>query len=64
MILKETGCQILIGQNGIVLLNCKDREVEQLVVQVLHKIESEAHTTGLTNRVYEYIKEMKEKSKK
>jgi len=64
MILKETGCQIIIGQNGIVLLNCKDRQDEQLVVQVLQKIESEAHTTGLTNRVYEYIREMKEKSKK
>jgi len=64
MILKETGCQIVIGQNGIVLLNSRDREVENLVVHVLQKIETEAHTSGLTNRVYEYIKEMKERSRK
>ena len=62
MILKETGCQIIIGQNGIIVVNCRDRDSEELVVSVLDKIENEAHTSGLTNRVYEYIKKVKEKS--
>lgn len=64
MILKETDCQIIIGQNGIILVNCKEREREELVVQVMRKIESEAHTTGLTTRIYQFIREMKEKRKR
>ncbi|MFB0543685.1 MAG: exosome complex RNA-binding protein Rrp4 [Candidatus Bathyarchaeia archaeon] len=60
MILKETGCEIIIGQNGTILVNSKDREMEDLVVQIIQKIEGEAHTTGLTNRIYEFIKEIKE----
>ena len=64
MIIKETGCQIVIGQNGIILVNSKERDMEDLVVQVMQKIESEAHTTGLTNRIYEFIREMKEKRKR
>jgi exosome complex component RRP4 len=64
MILKETGCQIVIGQNGIILVSCKDSGMEDLAVQVMQKIESEAHTTGLTNRIYEFIKEIKEKGKR
>ncbi len=63
MILKETGCQIVIGQNGVILVNCRDKEMEDLVVQVLEKIENEAHTTGLTNRIYGFIREMKEKGR-
>ena len=64
MILKETGSQIVIGQNGIILVNCEDCEMEELVVQVIRKIEDEAHTTGLTNRIYEFIREIKERRKK
>lgn len=64
MILKETGCQIVIGQNGIVLVNSRERDMMDLVVQVMQKIESEAHTTGLTNRIYEFIREMKEKRRR
>ena len=64
MILKETGCQIVIGQNGIILVSCKDSGMGDLVVRVMQKIESEAHTTGLTNRIYEFIKEIKEKEKR
>lgn len=63
MILKETGCQIIIGQNGTILVNSKDREMEELVVQIIQKIESEAHTMGLTNRIYEFIEEIKERKK-
>ncbi|MFQ6053636.1 MAG: exosome complex RNA-binding protein Rrp4 [Candidatus Bathyarchaeia archaeon] len=60
MILKETGCNIVIGQNGRILIQGRDREQERIVVNVIEKIEREAHTTGLTNRIQEYIKKMKE----
>jgi exosome complex component RRP4 len=60
MILKETRCQVTIGQNGKVLINGRNREDEELVVKVINKIEAEAHTSGLTNRIQEYLKEIKE----
>ena len=60
MILKETGCDIVIGQNGRILINGETREQEEIAVKVVDKINMEAHTTGLTNRIQEYIKTMKE----
>ena len=59
MILKETRCQVTIGQNGKILINGRNRYDEELVVKVINKIETEAHTSGLTNRVQEYLKEIK-----
>ena len=63
MILRETRCQITIGQNGRILINGRNREDEELVVKVVHKIETEAHTSGLTNRIQEYLREIKEDRK-
>ena len=59
MILKETRCQVTIGQNGKILISGRNRSDEELVVKVINKIESEAHTSGLTNRIQEYLKEIK-----
>ena len=60
MILKETGCEIVIGQNGRILIHGRTSEQEEIVVKVVDRIEREAHTMGLTNRIQEYIKHMKE----
>jgi exosome complex component RRP4 len=60
MILRETGCQVIIGQNGRILINGKTRESEEIVVKVIKKIEAEAHTSGLTNRIQEFLKKLKE----
>jgi exosome complex component RRP4 len=60
MILKETGCNIVIGQNGRILIHGRNREQEEIVVDVINKINKEAHTSGLTNRIQEYIKGLKE----
>ncbi len=62
MILKETKCEVAIGQNGKILVNGKTREQEDMVVKVINKIEREAHTSGLTNRVQEYLRQLKEES--
>ena len=59
MILKETRCQVTIGQNGKILINGRNRDDEELVVKVINKIETEAHTSGLTIRIQEYLKEIK-----
>jgi exosome complex component RRP4 len=63
MILKETRCNVTIGQNGRILINGRSREDEELVESVIHKIEAEAHTSGLTNRIQEYLKAIKEEKK-
>lgn len=60
MILKETGCRVVIGQNGRILIHGRTRKQEEIVVNVVDKIEREAHTSGLTNRIQEYIKSLKE----
>lgn len=62
MILKESRCQVTIGQNGKILISGRNREDEELVVKVINKIEAEAHTSGLTNRIQEYLKELKTSS--
>ena len=59
MILKETECDIVIGQNGWILVNGKTREQEEMVVKVIDRIEREAHTSGLTNRIQEFLKHLK-----
>jgi len=61
MIKRETGCHILLGQNGVVLISGKRLEDEQLAVMAIRKVENESHTTGLTDRVTEMLRKEKEK---
>jgi exosome complex component RRP4 len=60
MILRETRTNINIGQNGRVLISGQNRDDEELVVDVIRKIEAEAHTSGLTNRIQEYLRKRKD----
>ncbi|MHA1145889.1 MAG: exosome complex RNA-binding protein Rrp4 [Candidatus Helarchaeota archaeon] len=59
-------CQILIGQNGRVWVQVRRPSDETLIIKVIEKIEKEAHTTGLTDRVKDLIREerMLEKKRK
>ncbi len=61
MIKKETGCQIVVSQNGLILIRGKKPEDERLAIMAIHKIEEEAHTTGLTDRITEMIRREKKK---
>ncbi|MFQ5976358.1 MAG: KH domain-containing protein, partial [Candidatus Hydrothermarchaeales archaeon] len=54
MIKRETGCQIVVGQNGKVWVDGKEESVN-IVAETIKKIEKEAHTPGLTNRVKDMI---------
>ncbi|MEM4246013.1 MAG: exosome complex RNA-binding protein Rrp4 [Candidatus Bathyarchaeia archaeon] len=56
MIKKETGSQIMIGQNGIVLVSNRNPALERLTIMAIYKIEREAHTERLTDRVKEMIR--------
>ncbi|MEM1657842.1 MAG: exosome complex RNA-binding protein Rrp4 [Candidatus Jordarchaeales archaeon] len=55
MIKKQTGCQIVIGQNGLIWISGEDPEKEELVIKAIRQIEREAHTSGLTDRIRELI---------
>ncbi len=61
MLKRETGCKITVGQNGLILIECKGPEEERLVSMAIYKIEQEAHTSGLTDRVVEMIRKEKER---
>jgi exosome complex component RRP4 len=63
MILNQTGCNIVIGQNGRILIHGRNREQEEMAVKVITKVESEAHISGLTSRVQEYLRQLKEEVK-
>ena len=60
MIKKETGCQLTIGQNGLVLISGRSPEEERIAVLALRKIEKESHTSGLTDKVTEMIRKERE----
>jgi exosome complex component RRP4 len=61
MIKQETGCNIILGVNGVVLITGKTLEDEQLAMMAILKIEAESHTTGLTDRITQMLKEEKTK---
>jgi exosome complex component RRP4 len=61
MIKQETGCHIILGHNGIILITGKSLEDEELAMMAIHKIEEESHTIGLTDRISQMIKKEKEK---
>jgi exosome complex component RRP4 len=51
MLKKVTGCDIIVGQNGTVLVSGRQPKNEQTAVSAMLMIEREAHTRGLTDRV-------------
>ncbi|MGD0978123.1 MAG: exosome complex RNA-binding protein Rrp4 [Candidatus Bathyarchaeia archaeon] len=56
---QETGCNIILGVNGVVLITGKTLEDEQLAMMAILKIEEESHTSGLTDRITKMLKEAK-----
>lgn len=56
MLKRETECRITVGQNGLVLINGKTLGDEKIVAMAIRKIEKEAHTSGLTDRITEMVR--------
>ena len=50
MIKQETGCRVLVGQNGRVWIDGPTDRAD-LVVRIIEKIEKDAHTQGLTESI-------------
>ena len=61
MIKQETNCQIILGLNGVILVTGKNLEDEELAISAIRKIEQESHTSGLTDRITQLLKENKGK---
>jgi exosome complex component RRP4 len=61
MITSETGCQIILGLNGVILVTGKTSEEEELALLAIRRIEEESHKSGLTDRITQMLK--KEKTK-
>ena len=59
MLKRETGCQISVGQNGVVLISGRMPFDESLAMSAVKMIEKEAHTHGLTDRIREMIDKAK-----
>jgi exosome complex component RRP4 len=59
MIKQETGCQIILGLNGVILVTGKTPEDEELAMMAIRKIDEESHTSGLTDRITQLLKEEK-----
>jgi exosome complex component RRP4 len=56
-----TKCHIFVTQNGRIWLKGEDSAHEKLLIDAIKKIEKEAHTVGLTDRMSEYIENEKKK---
>ncbi len=59
MLESETGCNVVVGRNGRILIQCSEKELEEILVLAIRKIEREAHIPGLTDRIKGFI--LKEK---
>jgi exosome complex component RRP4 len=59
MIKQETGCQLILGLNGVILVTGKNPEDEDLALMAIRKIDEESHTSGLTDRITQLLKEEK-----
>jgi exosome complex component RRP4 len=56
MLKKATGCKIIVGQNGLVWVQGEPKS-EILAVDTIHKIESESHLPGLTERIKSHLEQ-------
>jgi len=56
LIKKYTNCRITVGQNGLIWLDGQPKD-EFIAVNTIRKIEREAHTHGLTDKIKVYLEE-------
>lgn len=60
LIKEKTGCEITVGQNGLVWLKGTP-EGELVAEKAIHLIEDKAHTEGLTEMMQKFLDEQKSK---
>jgi exosome complex component RRP4 len=63
LIKNQTGCKIIVGQNGLVWLSGEPR-AEIVAIETIRKIEEESHIPGLTERVTKHLEKVCKNFKK
>ncbi len=58
MLKKETNCELFVGQNGRIWFNGKDREMD-LLGDAIEMIMKMSHMSGLTDRIYQFLRNEK-----
>jgi exosome complex component RRP4 len=58
MIKKATDANITVGQNGVIWLAAEDPKSELIAAQAIQKIESESHTSGLTETIKSFLEKV------
>ena len=58
MLKKELNCNIFVGQNGRIWINGGAEDMD-LALKTVLLIEKEAHTSGLTDRIVDFLKDEK-----
>ncbi|MEM1676230.1 MAG: KH domain-containing protein [Nitrososphaerota archaeon] len=58
MLKKETGCELIIGKNGYIVIRGDNPLGEFAALSAIKLIEREAHSQGLTERVGKLIKKI------
>tara|TARA_Y100000310_G_scaffold144031_1_gene143362 strand:- start:3502 stop:4197 length:696 start_codon:yes stop_codon:yes gene_type:complete len=56
LIKDHTNCKITVGQNGLIWIDGTPKD-ELIAVNTIRKIEREAHTTGLTDKIKKYLED-------
>ncbi|MFQ5998996.1 MAG: exosome complex RNA-binding protein Rrp4, partial [Candidatus Bathyarchaeia archaeon] len=46
-----TGCDVIVGQNGKVLIRGREQKDIEIVIKAINLIESSSHLSGLTDRI-------------
>lgn len=57
---KETGCDFWVGRNGLIVVNGPNPSNEFAAVAAINLIEREAHSAGLTERVIQLLRKLRE----
>ncbi len=52
-----TGCDFFVAVNGRIHIVCANEALQEIAVMAIEMIESQSHTTGLTERVKRFIEE-------
>lgn len=59
MLKEETGCNITVGQNGLVWISGTDSKNEYRAAMAIKKINDEAPSDGLTDKIKKFLEENK-----
>lgn len=57
LVKQATNCRIIVGQNGVIWIDGEPKD-EVFAVSVIKKIEDEAHTSGLTDKIKDHLEKI------